>query len=214
MSNSLQPHELQQPRPPVLRYIPEFAQTHVHLISDAIQPSYPLLPPSPCAFNLSQHQGLFQWVSSLHQVAKVLELELQHQTFQWQVMVDFLYDWLVWYPCSPRDSQESSPAPQFESINSLAFSLLYSQTLTSVYMTTDKTIALTIQTFVGKMISLLFNTLFRFVIPFLPRSNCLLISWQQPPSALILEPKKRKSVTASTFSPSICHEGWDQMPWS
>ena len=119
-----------------------------------------------------------------------------------------------WSPCCPKDSQESSPAPQFEGINSSAFSFLYSPTLTSIYMTTGKTIALTIQTFVGKMISLLFNILSRFVIAFLPRSNCLLISWQQSPSALILEPKKRKSVTASTFSPSICHEGWDQIPWS
>ena len=74
------------------------------------------------------------------------------------------------------------------------------------YMTTGKTMALTIWTFVVKMISLLFNMLSRFVIAFLPRSKHLLISWPQSPSAVILEPKKRKSVTASTFSPSICHE--------
>ena len=73
------------------------------------------------------------------------------------------------------------------------------------YMTTGKTIALTRQTFVGKVMSLLFNVLSRLVITFLPRSNCLLISWLQSPSAVILEPKKRKSVTVSTFSPSICH---------
>ena len=69
-----------------------------------------------------------------------------------------------------------------------------------------QTIALTIWTFVGKLMSLLFNTLSRFVIAFLPRSKRLLISWLQSPSAVILEPKKRKSVTASTFNPSICHE--------
>ena len=74
------------------------------------------------------------------------------------------------------------------------------------YMTTGKTIALTIWSFDGKVMSLLFNILSRFVIAFLPRSNHLLISWQQSPSTVILELKKRKSVTAPTFSPSICHE--------
>ena len=99
---------------PVPHHLLEFSQIHVHWISDAIQPSHPLLPSFP-AFNLFQHQGLFQWVSSLHQVAKVLELQFQHQFFQWLIRVDCLYDWLVW-SCSPRDSQESSPAPQFGSI--------------------------------------------------------------------------------------------------
>ena len=66
----------------------EFTQTHVHWVSDAIQLSHPLS--SPSAFNLSQHQGLFQWVSSLHQVAEVLELQLQHQSFQWIFRTDFL----------------------------------------------------------------------------------------------------------------------------
>ena len=73
------------------------------------------------------------------------------------------------------------------------------------YVTTEKTIALTIWTFVSRVICLLFNTLSRFVIAFLPRSNHVQISWLQSPSAVILESKKRKSVTASTFSPSICH---------
>ena len=72
---------------PVLHYLLEFSQTHVHWVSDAIQPSYPLSSPSPPAFNLSQQQGLFQWVGSSYQVAKLLEL--QHQSFQWSV--DFLY---------------------------------------------------------------------------------------------------------------------------
>ena len=89
--------------------------------------------------------------------------------------------------------------------HSSALSLLYDPTLTFKH---DywKTIALTIQTFVGKVMSLLFNMLSRFVIAFLPRSKCLFISWLQSPSAVILEPKKIKSVTASTFPPSICHE--------
>ena len=78
--------------------------------------------------------------------------------------------------------------------------------LPSLYMTTGKTIALTRQTFVGKVMSLLLNTLPRLIIAFLPRSKHLLISWLQSPSAVILEPKKIQSVTASTCSPSICHE--------
>ena len=79
---------------PVLHHLPEFAQTHVHWVRDAIRPSCPLLFPSPPAFNLSQHQGLFQWIGSLHQVAKILELLCQHQFFQRIFRVDFPQDWL------------------------------------------------------------------------------------------------------------------------
>ena len=92
----------------VLHYILGFAQTHVHLVSDAIQPSHLLLPSSPPALSLSQHQGLFQWVSSWHQVAKELELQFQHQSLQWIFRIDFLWNWLVGSPRSPRDSQEFS----------------------------------------------------------------------------------------------------------
>ena len=79
----------------VHRQLLEFTQTHVHGVSGTIQLSHPLLSPSPPAFNLSQHQGLFQWVSSLHQVAKVLEFQLQHQSFQWIFRTDFLH-WKEW----------------------------------------------------------------------------------------------------------------------
>ena len=89
---------------------PELAPTHVHWVGDYIQPSHPLSSPSP-AFNLSQHQGPFQWVSSSHQVANVLEFQLQRHSFQWILRTDFLKDWPVWSPCSPRDSQESFPTP-------------------------------------------------------------------------------------------------------
>ena len=113
------PMDCSMPGFPVLYHVPEFAQTHVHLImmSDAIQPFQPVLSPSPPAFSLSHHQDLFQFVSSLHQVAEVLELQLQHLSFQWIFRTDFLYDWLVWSPCSPGDSQDSSPTPEFISIN-------------------------------------------------------------------------------------------------
>ena len=89
---------------PVHHKLPEFTQTHVHRVGDAIQPSHPLSSPSPPALNPSQHQGLFHWVNSLHEVAKVLELQLQHQSFQWTTRTDLLWDGLVGSPCSPRDS--------------------------------------------------------------------------------------------------------------
>ena len=114
-------------------FCPSPSQTHVHWVGDAIQPSHPLLSLSALAFNLSLHQGLSQWIGSSHQVAKVLEFQLQHQSFQWIFMTDFLWDWFGWYPCSPRDSQECSPTPQFKSINSLALSFLFSPTLTSIH---------------------------------------------------------------------------------
>ena len=84
---------------PVHHQLPEFTQIHVDQVGDAIQPSHPLSPPSPPAFNLSQHQGLFQWVSSSNQVAKILEF--QHQSFQWIFKTDFFSDGLVWSPCCP-----------------------------------------------------------------------------------------------------------------
>ena len=185
--------------------LPESTQTHVHQVGNAIQPCHPLSSPSP-ALSLSQHQGLFKWVSSSPQVAKVLEFQLQHQSFQWIFRADFLYDGLVGSFCSPTDSLESSPIPQFKSINSLVLSFFYSPALTP--MTTGKTIALTRWTFVGKVISLLFNMLSRFVITFLSRSKHLLISWLQSPTAVILEPRKIKSATVSTVSLSIFGFCW------
>ena len=102
---------------------------------ESVMPSnhlIPLLSPSPPAFNLSQHQDLFQWVSSSHQVAKVLEFQLQQQSFQWIFRIDFPWDWLLWSPCSPRDSQESSPTRQFKSISYSMLSPPYSPTFTSI----------------------------------------------------------------------------------
>ena len=143
------------------------AQSHVHWVGDAIQPSHPLAPPSPPALHLSQHQGLFQWVGSSHQVAKILELQLQHKSFQWIFRTDFLHDWLVLSPCSPRDSQESSPAPQFKSINSSVLSLLHGPTLTSIHDYSKN------HSFVSKVMSLLFSMLSRLLIAFLSKSKYL-----------------------------------------
>ena len=127
------PMDCSTPGFPVHQQLLELAQTHVHRVSDAIKPSHSLLPPSPPAFSISQDQSLFQWVSSLHQLAKVVEFRLQHQSFQRTVRTDLLQNGLVGSPCSPRDSQESSPTLQFKSINSPVLSFLYSPTLTSIH---------------------------------------------------------------------------------
>ena len=121
-------------------------------------------------------------------------------------LISFRIDWFD-HLAVQGTCQESSSAPQFESINSSALSLLYGSTLTSnSYMITGKTIALTIWAAVSKVIRLLFNMLSGFVIAFLPMSKHLLIPSQHSPSAVILEPKKIKSVTPSSFSTSVCIE--------
>ena len=142
----------------------------------------------------------FLRVDSLPQMAKVLEF--QHQSFQWIFRTHFLYNWRAWSPCRPSNCQESSKTPEFKSINfwcSAYFLVQHSHP----YVTTGKTIALTIRTFDGKVMSLLFDMLSRLVIAFLPRSKRVLILCLQSPSAVSLEPKKIKSLTVST---SICHE--------
>ena len=122
---------------PVHHQLPELTQTHVHRVSDIIQPSHPLSSPSPPAFNLFQHQDLFKWVSSSHQEAKVLEFQLQHQSFQWRLWFPlgwFPLGWTGWISLQSKGlSQESFPTPQFKSINSSALSFLYSPTLTSIH---------------------------------------------------------------------------------
>ena len=105
------PLDCSTPGLPVHPQLPEFTQTRVHWVSDTIQPSHPLSSPSAPTFSLSQHQGLFQWVSSLHEVIKVLEFQLQHQSFQWTPRTDLLQGGLVGSSWSPGDSQESSPTP-------------------------------------------------------------------------------------------------------
>ena len=183
---------------PVHHQLPEFTQTHVHHVSDAIQPSHPLSCPSPPAFNLSQHQGLFQWVSSSHQVAKVLEFQLQHQSFQWIFSTDFFrMDW--WDLLAVQGTLKSLLQHHSSKVSILWCSDFFIVQLSHPYMTTEKTILLTRQTFVGKVMSLHYNTLSRFATAFLPRSKCLLISWLQSPSAVILGPQKMKSDTFHCF---------------
>ena len=122
------PTNRNRPGLPVQHHLPEFTQTRVRWVRDAMQPSHPGSSPSSPAPNPSQHKGLFQWVNSSHQVAKVLEFQLYHQSFQRTPRTDLFQNGLVGSPCSPRDSQESSPTPQFKSINSSALSLLHSPT--------------------------------------------------------------------------------------
>ena len=131
----------------------DLTQTHIHWVVVAIQPSHPLSSPSPPAFNVSQHQGLFKRVSSSHQVAKGLEFQLQHQSFQWIFRIDFLQDWPVWSPCSPRDFKDSSPTSQFKSINFSVLCFLYGLTVTSIH---DYWKNLSFD-FIGKVMSLLFK---------------------------------------------------------
>ena len=119
VSDSLQPHGLRYTRPPCPSPATVVCLVQVHWVLGAIQPSLPLMPSSPSALNLSQHQGLFQWVSFSPQVGKVSEFQLQHQSFQWVFRVDFLSDWLVWSLCSPRDSQESSPTLLYPALTTI-----------------------------------------------------------------------------------------------
>ena len=127
------PMNCSTPDLPVHHHLLDNTQTHVQWDGDAIQPSHPLLSPFPPALNPSQHQSLFQWVNSSHEVAKVLELQLQHHSLQRNPRADLLQNGLVGSPCSPRDFQESFPTPPFKTINSSALSLLHSPTLTSIH---------------------------------------------------------------------------------
>ena len=129
----------------------------IFIFSVSIQLTHPLMPSSPSALNLSQYHRLFQWVVCSHQMTKILELQLQHQSFQWIFRVDLPYAWLVWSPCYPRDFQESFLAPQLKASVIWHFTFFMVQ-LSQWYGTTRKTIDLTIQTFVSRVMFLLFNT--------------------------------------------------------
>ena len=143
------PMDCSMPGFPVHHELLELAQTHVHLVSDASQPSHPLLSPSPPAFNLSQDQGLFQWVSSSHQIAKVLELQLQHQSFQWIFRIDFL--WIDWFDfLLVQETLKSLLQHHSSKASIFLHSAFFMLQLSHPYMTIGKTIALTRWTFVGK----------------------------------------------------------------
>ena len=185
--------------------LPEFTQTQVHWVGDAIQPSHPLSSLSPPALNLSQHQGLFN--------ESVLHIRWpNYWSFSFSIspsneylgLISFRRDWLDLLAVQVTLKSLLQHLTSKASI--LWCSAFFIIQLSHPYMTTGKTIALTRWTFVGKLTSLLFNKLSTLVIAFLPRSKHLLISWLQSPSAVILEPKKIKSDTVSTVFPSIWHE--------
>ena len=147
---------------PVHHQLPEFTQTHVHWVGDANQPSRPLLAPSPPTFNLSQHQGLFRWVSSLHQMAKILEFQLQHQSFQWIFRTYFFR--MDWLDLRAVQGALKSLLHHSSKASVLQCSAFFIVQLSHPYMTTGKTVALTRWTFVGKVMSLRYNTLSKFAI--------------------------------------------------
>ena len=150
---------------PVHPQLPEFTQTHIYWVGDAIQPPHPLSSPSPPAFNLSWHQGLFKWVSSSYQVATVLEFQLQHQSG----LISFRMDWLDLL--AVQGTRKSLLQHHSSKTSVLQHSAFFVVQLSHPYMTSWKTIALTRWTFVGKVMSLLFNLLSRLVITFLPKSK-------------------------------------------
>ena len=152
---------------PILHYLPEFAQTHIHWVNDAIQPSHRLPPPFLLAFSLSQHQGLFQWVDSLYQVAK--SIEVSASVLPMNIQDWFPLGWTGWTSLQSKRRSRVSPISQFKTISSFVLSLLYGTVLTSVCDYWKNHIFVWI--FVGKVMSLLFNTLSRLVIAFLSRSS-------------------------------------------
>ena len=170
---------------PVHHQLPESTQTHVHWVGDAIQPSPPPLSPSTPALNLSQHQGPFKWVSSSHQVAKVLSFSFSiSPSNEHPGLISFRMDWLDLL--TVQGTLKSLLQHHSSKASILWHSAFFTVQLSHPYMTTGKTIALTRRTFVGKVMSLLFNMLSRLVITFFPRSKHPWISWLQSPSAVIL----------------------------
>ena len=187
---------------PVLHYHPEFAQTCVHWACDTIQPPHLLSLPSPPAFKLFQHQGPFKWVGSSHEVAKVWSFSFSISPFnEYSGLISFRIDWID-LP-AVQGTLESLLRHHNLKTSVLLCSAFFMFQFSYPYMTTGKTIDLTIRTFISKVVSLLLKILSSFVTYFLPRSKH---PWLWSPSTVILEPKKIKSVTVSIFPPIICHE--------
>ena len=186
------PMNCSTPGLPVHHQLPEFTQTHVHQVSDAIKTSHPLPSPSPPAPNPSQHQGLFSELTLHMRWPNYWSFSLSiSPSSEYSGLIFFWMDWLDLLAVQGTLQHHSSKA------SILQQSAFFIVQLSHPYMTTGKTITLTRWTFVGKVMSLLFNMLSMLVIAFLPRSKHLLISWLQSPSAVILQPPKIKSVIVS-----------------
>ena len=188
---------------PALRYLPEFAQTHVHWVDDAIQPSHPLLSLSPPALNLPQHMVFFSELALCIKWPKDWSFSISPSN-ECSGLISFRIDWFDLL--AVQGTLKSLLQHHSSKASILQCSAFFVVQLSHPNMTTGKTIALTVWIFVSKVTSLLYNMWSRFVIAFLTRSKCLLISWLQSQPAVILEPKKIKSITVSIVSPSICHE--------
>ena len=196
------PMACSRPGFPVHHQLLELAQINVHQISNAVQPSHPLSSPSPPAFNLS-HIRVFSNESALFiRWPKYWSFSFNiNPSNEYSGLISFRMDWLNLL--AVQGTLKSLLQHHSSKTSILQCSVFFIVQLTHPYMTTGKTIALTRRTFVGKVMSLLFNMLSRLLIDFLPRSKHLLISWLHSPSAVILEPKEIKFLTVS---PSICHE--------
>ena len=190
---------------PVHHQLLQSTQTHVDQVSDAIQPSHPLSSPSPPALNLSSIR-VFSNESALHMRWP------KYWSFSFNISPSNEHAGLITFRMDLLDllevqgTLESLLQHHSSKASILRCSIFFTVQLSHPYMTTGKTIALIRQTFVGKIMSLLFTILSRLVIAFFPRNKHLLISWLQSPSAVILEPPQIMSATVSTVSPSICHE--------
>ena len=158
---------------PVYHQLPELTQTHVHRVSDVNQSSHPLSSPFPPAFNLAQHQGLFQWVSSSHQVAKSIGVSASASVFPTNIQDWFPLGLTGWISLQSKGLSKRLLQYHSSKASVLRHSAFFIVQLLHQYMTTGKTIPLTRQTFVGKVMSLLFNMLSRLFIAFLPRTKHL-----------------------------------------
>ena len=203
VSNALQPHGLPHTSLPCPSPTPRTCLNSCPLSQWCHPTISSSSSPSPPAFNLSQHQGLFLWISSLHQVAKV---GASASASVLPMNIQFIFFRIDWFDLLAVQETLKSLL-QHHSLKASIFqcSAFFMVQLSHLYMTTGKTITLTRWTFVSEVMSLLFNMLSRLVIAFLPRSKHLLISWLQSPSVEILEPRKIKPDTVSTVSPSISH---------
>ena len=180
----------------VLHYLPEFAQTHVYQVGDALQPPHPLSSPS-LVFSLPQHQGLFQWVRLFASGGQSIGASPSVSVFPMNIQGWFPLELTVVISLQSRELSRvfSSTTIWKHQFFGAQPSLQFNSHILRVENHIGKTIALTIWTFASNMMSLLFNMLSRFVRAFLLRSKCLLISWLQSPSSVILEPKKISSHT-------------------
>ena len=199
---------------PVHHQLPEFTQTHGHWVGDAIQPPHPLSSPSPPIFNLSQHQDLFKWVSSSHQWEKYWSFSFNiSPSKEHSGLISLRMDWLDLL--TVQGTLKSLLQHHSSKASILHCSAFFIVQFSHPYMTTGETIALTRQPFVGKVMSLLFNMPSRLVIIFLPGSKCLLISWLQSPSAVILEPCPKLSLPVFPLFPYLfAMNWWGRMPWT